>query len=135
MQFVDLCQVLEEFSKFHALEFQAFHCGVEVEILQINGAVACTICGDDAVEMSLDCDHVNNGGTTIPGIGDVIAADGEASAIGIGLLWTKVDTHAPIPDVFALVDQDVVLSNEDNHVAALANAWDALGKATKFNRV
>jgi hypothetical protein len=27
------------------------------------------------------------------------------------------------------------LSNEDNRVGALANAWDALGKATEFNCV
>jgi hypothetical protein len=106
---------------------------VEVEILQINGAVACTLCGDDAVEMNFDRDHVNGGGTAIPGIGDVIAADGEASAIGIGLLRPIVDPHASVCDVFALVDQDVILSNEDDHVGAFANAGYALGKATKFN--
>ncbi len=111
------------------------HWGVEVDILQINGAVACTLCGDEAVEMNLDCDHVSSGGTAIPGIGDAIATDGEASAIGIGLLRTIVDAHVPIRDVFVLVDWDVVLSNKDNCVGALANAWDALGKATKFNCV
>ena len=81
--------------------------------------------------MNLDCDHVSSGGTAIPGIGDAIATDGEASAIGIGLLRTIVDAHVPIRDVFVLVDWDVVLSNKDNCVGALANAWDALGKVTK----
>jgi hypothetical protein len=130
-----LCKVFGEFSKFHAHEFRAYHWGVEVEILQINGAVVCTLCGDKAVEVNLDCDHVNGGGTTIPVIGDAIATNGEASAIGIGLLRTIVDAHAPVCDVFALVDRDVVSSNEDNHVGALDNAWDALGKATYFNHV
>ncbi len=116
-------------------EFQAFHQGVEVEILQINGAVACNLCGDDAVEMNLDCDHTDGGGTAIPGISDGIATNSEASAIGISLLRTIVDAHVPVRDVFALVDWDVVLSNEDNRVGALANAWDALGKATKFDCV
>ncbi len=51
-------------------QFRAYHWGVEVEILQIDGAVAYTLCGDDAVEMNLDCDHDDGGGTTIPGIGD-----------------------------------------------------------------
>jgi hypothetical protein len=101
----------------------------------MDGAVACPICGDNAVEVNLDCDHVNGGGTTIPGIGDAISADGEASAIGIGLLRTIVDAHVPVCDVFASVDWDVVSSNTDNRVGALANAWDALGKATKFDCV
>ncbi len=112
-----------------------YHWGVEVEILQINGAVACNLCGDDAIEMNLDCEHINGGGTTIPRIGDAIAANGESSAIGIGLFRTIVDTHPPVWDVFASVDLDVVMSNEDNRVGALANAWDALGKATEFNHV
>ncbi len=130
-----MCKVFEEFREFCAHEFRAYHWGVEVEILQIDGAVASTLCGDNAVEMNLDCDHVNGGGTAIPGIGDAIAADGEASEIGIGLLRTIVDAQAPVCDVFALVDQDVISSNEDDCVGALATAWDALGKATEFNHV
>jgi hypothetical protein len=130
-----LCEVFGEFSKFHAHEFRAYHWGAEVEILQINIAVACTLCGDDAVEMNLDCDHVNGGGTAIPGISDAIAANGEARAIGIGLLRMIVDAHAPVCEVFVSVDWDVVLSNEDDHVSAPVNAWDALGKATKFDCV
>ncbi len=85
--------------------------------------------------MNLDCDHVNGGGTAIPGIGDAIAAIGEASVIGIGLLRTIVDAHAPVFDVFAYVDRNVVSSNEDDLFGAFANAWNALGKATKFNCV
>ncbi len=97
-------------------------------------AVACTLCGDDTVEMNFDHDHVNGGGTTIPGIGDAIAANGKASAIGIGLLRTIVDTHASVRDIFGSVDRYVVAS-EDNRVGAIANAGDALGKATKFDHV
>jgi hypothetical protein len=85
--------------------------------------------------MNFDCDHVHGGGTAIPGIGDAIATNGKASAIGIGLLRVIVDAHASICDVFALVDWDVVSSDEDYRVGAVANAGDALGKATEFNRV
>jgi len=46
-----------------------------------------------------------------------------------------VDTHASVHDVFALVNWDVIVSDEDNCVGAIANAGDALGKATKFNCV
>ncbi len=95
----------------------------------------CTFCGDNAVEMNFYHDHVNGGGTAIPGIGDAIAANGKASAIWIGLLRTIVDAHASVLDVFALVDWDVVLSNEDNCVAAIANTGDALGKVTEFDCV
>ncbi len=40
-----------------------------------------------------------------------------------------------VHDVFALVDRDIVLSDEDNCVGAVANAGDALGKATMFDHV
>jgi hypothetical protein len=81
--------------------------------------------------MNLDCDHVHGWGTAIPGIRDAIAADGEVSAIGIGLLRTIVDAHTPVRDIFVLIDWDVVSSNVDNPVSGLAIAWDALGKVTK----
>jgi hypothetical protein len=116
-------------------EFQACHWGVEVEILQIDGAIVCTFCGDNAVEVNIDHDHVNGRGTAIPRVGDAIAANGEASATGIGLLRMIVGAQASIRDVFALVDWNVVLSNEDYCVGAFANAGDALGKAAKFNCV
>ncbi len=116
-------------------EFRVCPWGVEVEILQIDGAVVCTLCGDDAVEMNLDHDHVNGGGTAIFRVGDGIATNGETSAFGIGLLRTIVVAHASVCDVFAFVEWDVVLSNEDDHVGAFAIAGDALGKATKFDRV
>jgi hypothetical protein len=83
--------------------------------------------------MNFDHDHVNGGGAGIPGIGDAIAANGEASVIRIGLLRTIVDAHTPVRDVFVSVDWDVLLSNEDDCVGALANARDALGKTIKFN--
>jgi hypothetical protein len=71
--------------------------------------------------MNFDCDHFNGGGTTIPGIGDVITTNVEASAIGIGLLRILVDPHASVCDVFALVDDwDVVLSDEGNCFDAIA---------------
>jgi hypothetical protein len=123
-----------EFSKFHEHEFRANHRSVEVEILQIDGTVVCTLCGDDAVEVNLNCDHVDGGGTAIPGIGDAIAVNLEASAIWISLLRMIVDAHVPVCDVF-VSDRDVVLSNEGNCVGALANARDALGKATEFDCV
>jgi hypothetical protein len=85
--------------------------------------------------MNFDHDHVNSRGTAIPGIGDAIAANDKASAIGIGLLRTIVEKHGSIHDVFALVDRDVVLSDEDDCVGAIANAGASLGKATKFNCV
>jgi hypothetical protein len=111
------------------------HWGVEVEIIQIDGAVACPLCGDDAVEVNFDHAYVNGEGTAIPRVGDAIAANGEANAIGIGLLRTIVDAHVSVCDVFASVDWDVVSSNEDYRVGAFANARDALGKATKFDCV
>ncbi len=43
-------------------------------------------------------------------------------------------THTrPYVTFFLSVDWDIIFSNVDDHVGALANAWDALGKATKFD--
>ncbi len=85
--------------------------------------------------MNFDCDHVNGGGTAIPGVGDATAANSEVSAIAIGLLMMIVDAHVSVCDIFMMVDWDVVLSDEDYRVGAFANTGDALGKATEFNRV
>jgi hypothetical protein len=67
--------------------------------------------------------------------GDGIAANGEASAIGISLLRTIVEAHVSVCDVFLLVDWNIVLSNEYYRVGAFANTGDALGKAAKFDCV
>jgi hypothetical protein len=85
--------------------------------------------------MNFDRDHVDGGGTAIPGIDDAIASNGKASAIGIGLLRRIVNAHTSVCVVFASVDQDVILSDEDDRAGAIANAGDALGKATKFDHV
>ncbi len=71
------------------------------------------------VEANFDRDHVNGGGTAIPGVSDAIAANGEASAIGIGLLRTIVDAHTSVCEDFASVDRDVVSSDEDYRVGVL----------------
>jgi hypothetical protein len=97
--------------------------------------VVCTLCGDDAVEVNVDRDHINGGGSAIPRVGDVIATNGEASVIGIGFLRTIVDAHASVRDIFLLINREVLLSDEDYHVSAFANAGDALGKGTKFDHV
>jgi hypothetical protein len=111
------------------------HWGVEVEILQIDGAVACPFCGDDAAEVNFYHDHVNGGGTAMPGVSDAFATNGEASGIRIGLLRMIVDAHASVCDVFLSVDWDIILSHEDYCVGACADARDALGQATEFNCV
>jgi hypothetical protein len=85
--------------------------------------------------VNFDRDHVNRGGTAIPRVGDAIAANGEASAIGISLLRMIVNAHASVHDVFLSVDWDVILSDEDYCVGACANTRDALGKVTKFDCV
>ncbi len=85
--------------------------------------------------MNFDRDNGHGGGVAIPGIGDGIAINSKVNAIGISLLGVIVDAHASVHDVFASVNRDVVLSDEDDRVGAIANAGDALGKATEFDCV
>jgi hypothetical protein len=55
----------KEVADLHAHVFWPVLWGVEVEILQVNGAIVCIVCSDDAVEMELDSDHVNGRCATV----------------------------------------------------------------------
>ena len=59
----------------------------EVEIFEVNGAVACTLGRDDTVEVELDRDHVNSGRSPVSGDIESVTADGELQAIGGHPFW------------------------------------------------
>ena len=71
-------ELFREVLDFHAHVFLACHWCHEVEIFEVNGAVACTLGQDDAVEVELDSDHVNGGRSAVSGDVESIAANGES---------------------------------------------------------
>ncbi len=72
-----------EVADFHVHVFRSVHWGVEVEIPQVNGAIA----RYDTVEMELDFDHVNGRCATVTRVVEEIATHGDLCAVGVLLLW------------------------------------------------
>ena len=87
--------------------------------------------------MNLNCDHVNDGGPTVSGIIDAVAANSESCVIWISLFRSVIytDWAMLICDVLLPCDGYIIRSNENNCVGTWALAWDALSKATKFSCV
>ncbi len=71
----------------HVHVLWACHWCHEVEIFEVNGAVACTLGRDDTVEVELDRDHVNSGRSPVSGDIESVTADGELQAIGGHPFW------------------------------------------------
>ena len=57
----------------------ACHWCHEVEIFEVNGAVACTL----EMTLELDRDHVNGGDSPVSGDIESVTADDESRAIGV----------------------------------------------------
>ena len=50
-------------------------------------------------------------GADVDGKGDVIAADGDARAVGIALLWEGLSNHFGVSDLFSAVGRDIFKAN------------------------
>ncbi len=119
----------------HAHVLWACHWCHEVDIFEVNGAVACTLGRDDTVEVELDRDHVNGGRSAVSGDVESVTANGESRAIGVILFGTIVCTDASICDVFESFEWDFVACDEGDGVGAFADTGNALGQAAKFSSV
>ena len=109
----------------HAHVFWACHWCHEVEIFEVNGAVACTLGQDDAVEVKLYRDHVNSGRSAVSGDVESVAANGESRASWVGLFGTIVCTDASICDVLEAVQRNFIACDENDGVGAFADAGNA----------
>ena len=105
----------------------------EVEIFEVNGAVACTLGQYDTVEVELDRDHVNGGRSAVSRDVESVTANGESRAIWVGLFGTIVSADASICDVLEAVQWNFIACDEYNGVGAFADAGNALGEAAKFS--
>ncbi len=132
---VQVDKLFREVLDLHAHVLQACHWCHEVEIFEVNGAVACPLGRDDTVEVELYRDHVNGGRSTVSGDVESVTTNGESRAIGVILFGAIVCTDASICDVLELVEWDVVACDKHNGVGAFADAGNALGQAAKFRSV
>ncbi len=72
--------------------------------------------------MEFDHDHVYSRRAAVTWVVDPVATNSEASLIGVILLWVIVDAHAFIPDIFDLVNGDLVSSYENYGVSSFAGS-------------
>ncbi len=107
----------------------------EVEIFEINGAIACTLGQDDTVEVEFDHDHVNSGCTTVSREVDSVAADSEARVIGVILFGAIVYTDVPICDILEPGKWDFITCNQHNSICAFADTGNTLGQVTEFSGI
>jgi hypothetical protein len=120
---------------FHAHVFWLVHGCVEVEILQINGAVAWVLYWDDTAEMKLDSDHVDFRCAAVAGVVKEITTHSDSCAIGVLLLWVIIYTDSSVRDIMFAVVCDVLVSDENDSVGTFPESGGALSETSKFLRV
>jgi hypothetical protein len=135
IEVVEFDKIGREVAEFHAHVFQLVHGCVEVEIRQINGAVACVLCWDDAVEMELDSDHFNSRCAAVTGVVEEITAQSDLCAVGVCFLRAIVYTDLRIRDIAFAAIWDVLTLDENDCVGTFADPGDALSKTSKFLHV
>ncbi len=128
-------KVFGEVLEFYAHVLRMCYWCHEVEVSEVNGAVARTLGRDDTVEVELDSDHVNSERTTVPMEVDSVTTLGEVRAIGVILFEAIVYEDAPICDVLELGEWDFIVCNEHNSIDAFADAGDTLGQTEEFSGV
>jgi len=129
-------ELFREVLDLHAHVFWACHWCHEVEIFEVNGAVACTLGRDDSVEVEFDRDHVNGGRPTVSWkVDSVTAYYGEMCVIGVILFGAIVDTHTPICDVIEPGKWDFIECDRYDRIGAFAEAGNTLSQAAKFSGI
>ena len=111
--------IVVEVAEFEAHELAPSHWCIQVEILDVDCHEWCVGRGDDAVEEEFDCEEVNCGSSAVSRVVDAIAANGEASAIWICLLWPVVNNYAAVGDIAPAVDWDILFGDEEDVVGAV----------------
>ena len=65
---------------------------------------------------------------TLPGKGNTVAADGDARAVGIAILWADLANHFGVSDFFSSVGGDIFEADEEEGVGAFDAFASAVGR-------
>ncbi len=128
-------ELFREVFDFHTHVLWTCHWCHEVEVFEVNGAVACTLGQDDTVEVEFNCDHVNCGHTAVSREVDFVATDSEARAIGVILFGAVFYTDLPICDILELGKWVFMVCNEQDSINAFAGTGNTLGQAAEFSGI
>ena len=113
----------------HSHIFEIFEGCAVIEILDVDGAEAGMVGGDDAVQQHFDGGERSAGGGGVSGVVQAIAADGEADAVDLGFEGADGGDEAAIGDFFG--GGDAGPRNEEDSVVASGHAGTyTLGEAT-----
>jgi hypothetical protein len=93
-----------------------WHRGVQIEVLEVNGAEPCTLPGEDTVEEKLDEFEQGRVGANIARITDSVTANGDSSSVRVILLRLNFTDDHGVADFLALVGRDVLVVNEEEGV-------------------
>ncbi len=72
--------------------------------------------------MEFDRDHVKSWHAAVAGVVDPVTTNGEASLIGVILLWVKINAHTFICDIFDSAYGDLVPLYENYGVSSFADS-------------
>ncbi len=104
--------------------FRVRHQSIAVEVLEVDGAKACTWARKHAVEKKLDKFKVGGVGSHVAREADAIAADGDAGLIRIILFRMHFTYHHGVADFLLFMEQDVVVVNKEEGISARNPFYD-----------
>jgi hypothetical protein len=96
--------------------FWFWHRGVQIEVLEVNGAEPCTLPGEDTVEEKLDKFEQGRVGANIARITDSVTANGDSGSVRVIVLMSNFTADHGVADFLALVGQDVLVVDEEEGV-------------------
>jgi hypothetical protein len=96
--------------------FRLGHGSVKVEILQVNGAKACTFLRDYTVEEELEKLQGRCVSTQISRVANAVATNGDPFVVRVILVWTDFTYNHGMAYFLSLVRRDVVVVNAKERV-------------------
>ena len=116
--------------------------GLEIEVRDIECDKLGVFSIEDDIQDKLDKIQGSSFGTNATRVIDVIAADGDAGAIGVGLFRACDTYHFGVGDLFAMLLWDVLISDDLEGIGAFDTlsslggvGADTLAEAAEFIRV
>ena len=132
-------EVIRDISEFDADIFGIRHGGVQIEVLDVYGAEAGPLSGEDTVEEQFDKFKRCGVGANIARVADPVATDSDTGAVGVILLWANLADHHGMADFLALGGRDVLVVDEKECVGTFYSlfGWcspraNALAEPTQF---
>ena len=90
---------LRYYAKFDLRILWSINGSVEVEVGEVGCHKFGIRCGEGAVDAQLDCFEGPRLASTIPGVVDCVATDGDACPIGIFFCWTHFTENSGVCDI------------------------------------